>query len=60
MSSPRTAVHWEYGEATVTVQMAEALTPEALESVLMRTRREFVAGCRQLGVAIVDDEPAEN
>jgi len=55
-----TVVQWNFGDAILSVALPESLTPEALETVLTRTRREFVAGARQLGAAATQDEQAED
>lgn len=38
--SKRTAIQWTYGDAVLNVSLPESLTPEALETVLTRSRRE--------------------
>jgi len=45
-----------HGDAVLNVSLPESLTPEALETVLTRSRREFVAGARQLGVTADEAE----
>jgi len=55
----RTAIQWTYGAPCSTSASPRGLTPEALETVLTsRSRREFVAGARQLSVT--QDEQAED
>jgi len=56
----RTAIQWTYGDAVLNVSLPESLTPEALETVLTRSRREFVAGARQLGVCEDEAEEADH
>ncbi len=54
MSSPKTVIHWSYGDINLVIQVSEVYSPEACESLMHRARREFVAGVRQL----VDDTVA--
>lgn len=56
MAKSYTSIAWRSGDQALEVELFQTLTPEALETVLARARREFVAGCRQLGFGISDDD----
>lgn len=45
-----TLVRWEFGDLNVTIQMSQCLSPDMVDDILLKSRRQFVAGARQLGV----------
>lgn len=56
MAKPYTTIAWRSGEQALEIELTQNPTPEALETILTRARREFVAGCRQLGYGLADVE----
>ena len=51
-----TTVTVAYGDVTVTIETAQAWTPEVVDHMLTRARRQLVAAARQLGVTETDED----
>lgn len=45
-----TTVQWELGELSCTVQMRANLSPDMVDDILLKGRRQFIAAARQLDI----------
>jgi hypothetical protein len=57
--SKRTVIHWSWDDLNMRVETLDAMTPEAIETMLRRTGGQFVRRARELyGYVNDDDEEA--
>lgn len=49
-----TLIRWEFGDLSVVVQMSQCLSPDMVDDVLLKSRRQFIAASRQLGIVAIE------
>jgi hypothetical protein len=59
VSKARTIIAVQYGDLALQVNTADALTPEGVETMLHKTRREFVGMAQEL-LGYDETEPTED
>lgn len=59
MSKARTMIAVQYGDLALQVNTADAMTPEGVETMLHKTRREFVGMAQEL-LGYEETEPADD